>query len=168
MKLRYRTAVLDDLDEIMRLVSAAICEMKRLQIDQWDAEYPTRADFEEDIRRKTLVIGLSGTEIAVIYALNQDCDEQYANADWAYRGTAYAVLHRLCVLPAMQRQGIARETLMYMEAELRQRGYQALRLDVFSENPYALRLYRKDGFYETGIAEWRKGRFLLMEKLLYA
>ena len=45
-------------------------------------------------------------------------------------------------------------------------GYQSIRLDVFSENPFAQKLYRKNGYVTRGSAEWRKGRFDLMEKIL--
>ena len=162
----YRTAVPEDIPEIEQLVGAAVFEMERLQIHQWDALYPVHEDFEEDIRRHTMYVGMIDSEITVIFTLNQNCDDAYADAEWRYNGEAFAVLHRLCVLSAKQRQGIAGETLGYIETELKQRGYKAIRLDVFSENPYALRLYRHHGFQETGTADWRKGRFLLMEKLL--
>ena len=38
--------------------------------------------------------------------------------------------------------------------------------DVFTENPYAQKLYRKSGYQVRGYADWRKGRFDLMEKKL--
>ena len=166
MKLSYRTASVSDTDEIMQLIAAAVCEMERLQIHQWDAVYPARDVIAEDIRRQTMQVGIADGRIAVIYVLNQDCDEQYAKGDWTYRGDDFAVLHRLCVHPAFQRQGAAGDTMIHMEDNLRQRGVRAVRLDVYSENPYALRLYRHHGYRETGTADWRKGRFLLMEKLL--
>ena len=42
----------------------------------------------------------------------------------------------------------------------------AVRLDVFKYNPYAIRLYENCGFHMTGMAEWRMGPFYLMEKYL--
>lgn len=38
--------------------------------------------------------------------------------------------------------------------------------DVFTENPYAQKLYRKSGYQVRGYADCRKGRFDLMEKKL--
>lgn len=166
MSLTYRKAVPDDHAEIMRLIRSAIHEMERLHIHQWDEQYPTDEDIAADIRNQTLTIGISENQIAVIYTINQECDDAYENADWSYHGTAFAVLHRLCVQPAMQNQGVAGETLTHIETELRRYKCKAIRLDVFSENPYALVLYRHNGFHETGTANWRKGKFLLMEKLL--
>lgn len=56
--------------------------------------------------------------------------------------------------------------MKHIEAELRQCNIEAIRLDVFSENPYALKLYQNMGFIKTGHADWRKGRFYLMEKYI--
>ena len=44
--------------------------------------------------------------------------------------------------------------------------YTSVRLDVYSENPYALRLYQGNGYMKRGYADWRKGRFFMMEKQL--
>lgn len=43
----------------------------------------------------------------------------------------------------------------------------AIRLDVFSQNPFALKLYEKCGYAKTGTVNWRKGIFYLMEKYLF-
>lgn len=43
---------------------------------------------------------------------------------------------------------------------------ESIRLDVFTQNPFALRLYEKTGYRKTGTADWRKGKFILMEKVL--
>lgn len=40
------------------------------------------------------------------------------------------------------------------------------RLDAFTENPFALKLYDNLGYSRVGYADWRKGRFYLMEKYL--
>lgn len=44
--------------------------------------------------------------------------------------------------------------------------HESIRLDVFTKNPYAQKLYRKNGYQVRGFADWRKGRFDLMEKKL--
>lgn len=96
--------------------------------------------------------------------MNQDCDEQYRNGNWKHVGEPYYVVHRMCVHPAFQNQGIARRTLLHIEEQLAGWGIHAIRLDAFSENPYALRLYEHMGYDKVGCADWRKGRFYLMEK----
>ncbi len=49
---------------------------------------------------------------------------------------------------------------------LRDRGIESVRLDAFSLNPYALRMYEGLGYKKVGEANWRKGLFYLFEKNL--
>lgn len=92
------------------------------------------------------------------------CDEQYIKGAWKYADVPYYVIHRLCVNPAFQNQGIAGWTLKHIEEQLTEWGIHAIRLDAFTENPYAIKLYEKMGYAKVGTVDFRKGRFYLMEK----
>ena len=162
----YRMAEESDIESILGLVQSAILEMERQGIFQWDSIYPSRDDFLDDIREETLFVGMADQEIAVVFTVNKACDEQYKNGAWKYPNTEYRIIHRLCVDPKYQNMGIAKETLDQIENELRQVGVESIRLDVFYNNPFALSLYRNRGYKEVGTAEWRKGKFYLMEKHL--
>ena len=162
----YRHATEADVQRLCDIVPEAISEMERHGIFQWDEQYPTREDIARDETDGSLFVGTSDGEIAVFYTLNQETDAAYDAANWQYRGSAYCVIHRLCVSPRFQQKKIAQQTLLHIEQELRAQGIRAIRLDVFCQNPFALRLYRHAGYRETGTATWRKGQFLLMEKLL--
>ena len=166
MEISYRAANNDDLDEIFQLVENAIKQMEHDKIYQWDSIYPTKEDFHNDIQKNELYVGIINEKIVVVYALSKECDEQYKNGEWQYIGDKYNVIHRLCVSPDFQKKGIAQTTLLYIEGELMVLGMKAIRLDVFCENPYALKLYSNNGYSKVGNAHWRKGKFFLMEKLL--
>lgn len=56
--------------------------------------------------------------------------------------------------------------MLEVESMAMKNGIKAIRLDAFTENPIALRLYEKLGYNIAGYADWRKGRFALMEKKL--
>lgn len=140
--------------------------MERQHIFQWDDLYPAKADFLNDIRKHQLFIGLLDYDIAVVYTVNKEFDEEYQNGKWNYPDCEYRIIHRLCVNPAYQNRGIATQTLSHIEKELQKLGVEAVRLDVFSRNPFALSLYLSKGYEKVGFADWRKGRFYLMEKLL--
>ena len=71
---------------------------------------------------------------------------------------------KLCVNPIFQNKGIAKSTLLHIERQLIAKGIHVIRLDVFSNNPFAIKLYHSLGYSEVGYADWRKGRFFLMEK----
>lgn len=162
----YRLAKESDIDKICSLIENAVIEMESHQIFQWDSLYPTKADFLDDIQKQQLFIGLSDNDILVIYALNKDCDKEYKNGAWKYPDSKYRIIHRLCVNPKYQNRGIAKNTLLHIEKELREIGIETIRLDVFSKNPFALSLYQNSGYEKVGSADWRKGRFYLMEKHL--
>lgn len=166
MNLVYRLGNLNDLDEIEELICNAIKEMKNQGIEQWGELYPIREDFEEDIKKKQLFVGLVEGEIAVIYTLNKEFDEAYKSGKWKQPEKTYCVIHRLCVNPKFQNKKVAKQAMGQIEETVRAEGIQAIRLDVYSLNPYALRLYDKCGYTKVGEVKWRKGIFYLMEKYL--
>lgn len=188
----FRPAEKADIPEITALIRAAVDAMEAQGIFQWDSIYPSEAVFLDDAEKGQLfavvdaaakgaaakdaaVKGAAarnvtaermGGTIAAVYVVNCECDEQYRNADWMGSEDSFRVIHRLCVHPMYQHRGLGKEILDHIEADLRRQGVQAIRLDAFSRNPYALALYRDQGYTMTGTADWRKGRFYLMEKLL--
>lgn len=166
MMIEYRLANLDDLNEIITLAHDSIVTMEKNSIFQWDEVYPAREDFAKDIKQESLYVGLCKGKIAVIFALNQKSDEAYKNGKWLYPNREYYVIHRLCVNPLFQNKGVGKQTMQFIEKKLRDINIQAIRLDVFSQNPYALSLYKNLGYSQVGCADWRKGRFYLMEKYI--
>lgn len=167
MTLQYRKATINDLEEIYALVSHAIDNLIRHEILQWDEVYPTKEDFRDDISKKQLYVGSTDGQIAVVYALNQECDKEYQNGRWEHPDVPFYIVHRLCVNPDFQNKGIARHTLLHIETELLKDDIHAIRLDAFCNNPYALKLYDSLHYSKVGYADWRKGRFYLMEKYLF-
>lgn len=166
MNINYRLGTLEDLNEIKNLIHQAILQMENKGIHQWDEIYPTQEDFINDIEAEQLYIGLNQEKMAVIYVLNQECDEDYKKGKWKDKEKPFYVIHRLCVNPLFQNKGIAKITMKHIEKEVADRWAKAIRLDVFSENPYALKLYGNFGYNRVGTVKWRKGKFFLMEKYL--
>lgn len=166
MRINYRLADMTDLEEIWILVKHAVARMIQLNIFQWDELYPRREDLQADIEKEQLSIGLIGDRIAVMYVINQEYDAEYANGNWQHPHEPFVVIHRLCVSPDFQNRGIGKETLLQIERSLMFAGIHAIRLDVFTQNPFALKLYEGLGYVKAGYADWRKGRFLLMEKYI--
>ncbi len=135
-------------------------------IHQWDNIYPDKNIICEDISKNTMYLGKTDNKIAVCFVLSEECDEAYKNGNWKYPDSRFIVLHRICVAPAFQNRGIAANTLKYIEKLCKSEGYDSIRLDCFTENPYSKKLYDKAGYSVTGHADWRKGRFELREKKL--
>ena len=89
MEISYRAANIDDLDDVFRLVECAVKQMEQEKIFQWDSIYPAKEDFRNDIKRKSLYVGVIHDKIAVVYALNEQCDEQYPYALKLYANSGY-------------------------------------------------------------------------------
>lgn len=159
-------AVPGDRDEIVTLIHSVVDHLNRIGIPQWDDVYPNASNVDEDLRKKQLYVVRSQHGIAGIITLNRECDPAYDNGDWTYHGSEFCAVHRLCVAPSMQGQGIGTRMMRMTETMLKEGGIQSVRLDAFSQNPYSLKLYEKLGYRIVGEARWRKGLFYLMEKNL--
>lgn len=166
IKMEFRPARETDIDDICDLVASAIARMREQKIFQWDEIYPAREDFLNDLQENTLSVGVIDGEIAVTFTVNRTCDPEYNDGDWQYPEEEYRIVHRLCVHPKFQGRGVAGLTLRHIEEELRRRKIGAVRLDTFTQNPSAIALYAGNGYEKRGFADWRMGRFYLMEKKL--
>ncbi len=181
--MNYRLGRLEDLDAICQMVDSAKDLMSSQGIEQWDEIYPAKEDFKGDIEKGTLYVALEGSgenkdenfgthedvaskkssdRIVAIYVISTECDDEYLKCTWEYENPC--ILHRLCVSPDYQNKGVGKILLKKIENQLVEMGYESCRLDAFSENPFALKLYEKNGYERRGHADWRKGRFYLMEK----
>ena len=164
--MKYSKADINQLDIIFEMYSAAIENMEKQGIHQWDEIYPDKETLRQDILLNQMFIGEKDNKIAVCFVLNEECDEEYKNANWICPDARFCIFHRLCVNPIFQKQGIAGQTMEYIENLCKSQGYDSIRLDCFTLNPYSQKLYNKAGYSITGYAEWRKGRFELREKVL--
>lgn len=162
--MRYRLGTVGDLPEICNMIEAAKQLMSEQGIEQWDDIYPSYEDFEDDIDKETLYVASKGEMLAAIYVISEECDDEYLKCEWQYKNPC--IIHRFCVSPTFQNKGVGNDVLKHIEEQLIEAGYYSVRLDVFTQNPYALRLYEKNGYIKRGYADWRKGRFNLMEKKL--
>ena len=164
--LEFRKANEGELDAVFSVFKDAIAEMDRNGIPQWDELYPNREILSEDISKNELFVGTLDGEIACVFVLNSECDEEYEVGAWQYPDTSFCVIHRLCVNPKFQNKGVGAYTMRYIEGKLKKEGFESIRFDAFTLNPYALRLYDKLGYAKVGYVDFRKGRFVLMEKKL--
>lgn len=156
----------ENLAKIEEIYRATTQHMTEQGIFQWDGAYPNVQILREDIEKGQMYAGWLGQEIACIFVLNAESDPQYENGNWRYPELPYGVIHRLCVTPKFQNQGIGSQAVLAVEELFRQDGMQAVRLDTFSQNPFAIKMYERLGYQKTGEAIFRKGLFFLYEKKL--
>ncbi|MDO4507152.1 MAG: GNAT family N-acetyltransferase [Spirochaetales bacterium] len=162
----YRKADKSDLKTIQSFVDNAKIVMESQGIPQWDEIYPTDFDFGGDVEKNELYLGEVEGKPAVCFTLNSWQDNDYLKVQWENPGDGFKVIHRLCVNPEFQGRGLGINTCRYIEGLAWVQGASSIKLDAFAQNPISLAMYEKLGYKVRGYADWRKGRFKLMEKLL--
>lgn len=157
-------AKMKDLERVVELFQNAIDHMNKNDIPQWDEIYPDENILREDISKNQLYLGKIGEDIVSAFVINEEYDEEYKNGQWRYPESSYQVIHRLCVNVNYQNQGIGKRTLYLIEDILKEKAVETIRLDAFSKNPSALKLYEGLGYIRVGEVNFRKGLFYLYEK----
>ncbi len=162
----FRKAKTEDFNELLSLYKKGVASMKAAGIEQWDENYPSDSIIKEDIRNSHLYVAILDGEIAAVFSLNKNIDEEYKTAAWKNPDADYIAMHRLCVNPDLHRQGIGSACMTEIERIAREQGHNSVWLDTFSGNPKAMAMYEKLGFHQVGEAFWEKGRFVIFEKNL--
>lgn len=144
-------------------MGSAIEAMQQNGIDQWDGEYPTESVILLDVEAGSLHVLTKDNDIWAFVTIDENTSPEWNSVDWRTGGKVLSV-HRLAVDPRMQCNGLATRLLIWVEEFAASRGYDAIHLDAFSENPAALRLYEKLDYRRAGIVRFRKGNFICYEK----
>ncbi len=162
-----RLATEDDLTAVGRLLNACVAAMRQAGIDQWDEIYPTEAILLSDIRAGTMHLASDrqGTLVGTV-VLNEVQIPEWSQVAWTFTDGPILVVHRLMVAPTEQGHGAGRSLMEFTETWARANGYRAIRLDAFTANPRALRLYGGLAYRDAGVAMLRKGPFRCFEKRL--
>lgn len=166
MSIDFRKAVQTDLQKVWKVFTGAILHMDEQGILQWDEIYPNKDLILDDIKNQQMYLAIENGVLISAVVLNEYQDEEYAALSWRYTGEKTAVIHRLCVSPAQQGKGWGKRTVQLAEQKLTELGYTCVRLDAFSQNPFALHLYESLGYEKAGEVRFRKGKFYCYEKRL--
>lgn len=105
-------------------------------------------------------------QLAGIVVLNETQSPEYSAIDWELDDRTPLVMHRFCVHPKFQKQGIAKQLLTLAERFAIDSQYKSIRLDAFTENPAALNLYANNSYVKRGTVTFRKGDLYCYEKMV--
>lgn len=148
-----RRATDDDIPALLALASEAGMALREGGIMQWDNTYPNSAIFERDLSREQLYVldvqpamSRSTSEIAGCIVVSWVSDEEYDQVQWLIPSSTNSYIHRLVIHPLHQRRGHASLLMEFAEKISREKGCESIRLDAFSQNLSALRMYEKLGF----------------------
>ena len=137
------------------------------KIYQWDERYPKPDMIKNDLLNGyTSLVRLEGKTIA-FFTSNSICeDDVHNNINWIYNGNKWIILHRLCIDPDYQNDGLGQQILKKFENQSKKDGFESIRIDVFSTNNKAIHIYEKFKYKRVGIAVCERGPFYIYEKKL--
>ncbi|UOE51412.1 GNAT family N-acetyltransferase [Mucilaginibacter sp. SMC90] len=144
-----RLATLNDIPQILILVTEVIPAMKAAGNFQWDNDYPNKPTFIKDINAKQLWVAEIESAIAGVAAITTDQDVEYAQAGLDITETAI-VTHRLAVNINYQGRGVAAALLIQAEQEAIKRKIDILRIDTNIANMATQKLFPKLGYILAG------------------
>jgi ribosomal protein S18 acetylase RimI-like enzyme len=160
-------ALPQEIDAIMSLIKAAIEKMHNEGIDQWGDYYPTREIFLADIDHRTLYAARIDETIAGIVVLNETQSPEYESIDWRDKDGKVLAVHRLCVNPVFQGQGVGKKLMRFAMHYALETKYSSIRLDAFTNNPVSVGLYDSLGYQRRGNVSFLPGRIsYCYEKML--
>ena len=140
-----------ELDVIHALAHACRKHMRQNGIDQWDENYPDATILQNDIALNNLFVFRQNETVLGMVVLNETQDPEYAEIQWSTsESDRNLVVHRLAVHPDHQRNGIARKLMDFSENWAKENGFDAIRLDTFSQNPRNQKFYKNRGYTELG------------------
>ncbi|MGM9661760.1 MAG: GNAT family N-acetyltransferase [Oscillospiraceae bacterium] len=151
-----RLARAEELPELMALFARAREFMRGTgNPRQWE-DYPTEEIVLDDIARGECWVLESGGELAGVFALGFDRDEEYEQPEAGFSGGAYAALHRVASTGRVK--GVFAAVMAFCRARA-----DCLRADTHEDNRIMRRLLEKEGFRRCGTLQRFGERFLTYE-----
>jgi len=156
-----------DASDVMKVIRACTKAMRLARIFQWDDIYPGEEQLEEDLKEGSLYVVRKADICLGAASFNEKQEDVYQQVEW--KGSdPVLIVHRLCVAPAFQGQGIAKQMMSFGEKMALKQDYASIRLDAYSGNPKAVGLYVRLGYQQVGSVTFprRNLPFLCFEKIL--
>mgnify|MGYP001441548808 CR=1 FL=1 len=145
-----RQATTADIETILDITKACAEHMIMHHVFQWNAHYPKRESFENDINRQELhVLELENKVIGCI-VISTLMDDEYLPIKWLTPNANNSYIHRLAIHPEHQGQGYAQKLMTYAEDYLRLHKFDSVRLDTFSRNTRNQKFYERRGYQKLG------------------
>ena len=148
--LKIRVAMLTDFNEVAAMFKNAITNMNNNGLYQWDDTYPDENLIRSDIENGEMYLSIVNDRIVASATVNQMQEPEFETGDWKYHCSLYAVIHRMCVDPGASNRGIGARTILAIEGMMKDKGFESIRLDTYSQNPIAIRLYEKLNYDRVG------------------
>lgn len=158
--LLFRKAEETDIERIWEIIGQAKAQMRRLNSQQWDENYPLLEDIAQDIESGNGYVFCDRNNRVVTYGvISFDGEPAYNDikGKWS-NNLPYMIVHRLAVADEMKRQGMARRFMLQAEDVSREKGIYEFRVDTNYDNQYMLQLIDSLGFNYCGEVSYREDK----------
>ncbi len=156
-----------DIEQIMKIMSVTVEEMKSYNNVQWDESYPQAKDYMRDIEKGDLYVTKDGEEIMGFICVDYNQPEEYRELEWS-SDEKCMVVHRMAINSNYRRQGIGTKLMKFAENLALEKGVKYLKTDTYSVNEKMDALFKKCGFRIVGEIRFpgKEKPFYCYEKLL--
>lgn len=141
-----RKAAMEDLTEILYLIEKVKKLMSEGGNPQWNSAYPGEREYKEDILEGELYLEELDGAISGFMAVNNLFPKEYEDVEWTTVLPANGI-HRLAVNPSCHGRGVASRLFTYAEELSSAQGMKSMRLDTFSLNYAAQKLFKNNGYH---------------------
>ncbi|ULT54816.1 GNAT family N-acetyltransferase [Neobacillus drentensis] len=143
-------------------------DLRQKGIDQWDRYYPNRFIVKSDLKEGNLYGILEDNILVGAVVVDTNQSKKYRNLYWEDREGNPLVIHRLAVHPLYQGKGYGKKLLQFAEEFARLNENTSIRLDVFSVNVGAVKMYERSGYQERGTIHFpfRSAPYKCYEKIM--
>jgi GNAT superfamily N-acetyltransferase len=163
-----RNALLTEVDEIWRILVAAIQRRKEDGSTQWQFGYPNPAVVQMDIEKGVgYVVVDDRDQITAYLAILKNDEPAYEriNGKWLSTGD-FLVIHRLAVSEEHLGQGLGKKALELTQALALSQGIRSVKIDTNFDNGPMLAIVEKLGYIYCGEVVLDGGSRKAFEKLL--
>ena len=152
----------ENLQEILRLYY----EIRNGCYTLWDKDYPSEELILFDIERDGLWGVFQGNELIAICYAGERCEDGEESFTWRKAFARRGTFARIGVSPKHQNKGVGTFLLRFVLDELKNQGFDGVRILVGTKNENAISLYQKFGFENCGTAERYGHEYFLFEREL--
>ncbi len=161
-------AVQNDLVEVLYLLKECVSDMNEKGFNHWNNSFPGSEIMTKAIETGSLFLYKELGIAKGMVILNEEEPEEYKKIDWQVTADKVLYIKYLAVHPNWQGHGIAKKLVGYAEQYARERGYKAIRMDLYSGMEASGRFSDDLGFKKTGQfhSTFQQAPYLALEKSL--
>lgn len=162
-----RIARYDDINSVLEIVKETIEDLQKEGNYQWSDDYPTKDNFEKDIKNAKLYVYEINNEVAGFICIDKNEDVVYKTLEWQKKDEAI-VIHRFAIKRKYQRQKIATSLIEFVEHFVKNKNINYIKVDTNSKNIKMKALFEKLDFKFIGKVYLRglKDKFNCYDKIL--